>query len=405
MSNTILLKRSDVENSTPSSANLVPGELALNFADGNLFFKNSSNNIVLLASTQTLDIAGNITGGNLITAGITSTAILSVTGNADVGNLGTVGQVIATGNITGGNLSGTNITGTLSTAAQNNITSVGTLANLLVTGNVGVGTTTPAAKIEVNIAAADTALTAARLNLNSAASASETIPVTNPSLELRRGSMGRGTFVKFINQRPGFAGIGSTADEDNGHDLRFHTGDGTAHMFIDSAGTVSATGNVAAGNVTTAGLISATGNITGGNLRATVDIEIQNRGILYLNTTDNSQYIGLRSPATLTDNFIYTFPANYGVNNQVLTTNGAGSLRWEDPGGAGGATQFPNSTIQPVPSFDGNFDLSFNFAQTVQETPFAATTTDAFGVNLGEVYSMMDPVGEILAPVDLGVLT
>jgi len=243
MSNTILLKRSDVENSTPSSANLVPGELALNFADGNLFFKNSSNNIVLLASTQTLDIAGNITGGNLITAGITSTAILSVTGNADVGNLGTVGQVIATG------------------------------------------------------------------------------------------------------------------------------------------------------------------NITGGNLRATVDIEIQNRGILYLNTTDNSQYIGLRSPATLTDNFIYTFPANYGVNNQVLTTNGAGSLRWEDPGGASGATQFPNSTVQPVPGSEGNFDLSFNFAQTVQEIPFEATTTDAFGVNLGEVYSMMDPVGEVLNPVDLGVLT
>jgi hypothetical protein len=78
--------------------------------------------------------------------------------------------------------------------------------------------------------------------------------------------MGRGTFVKFINQRPGFAGIGSTADADNGHDLRFHTGDGTEHMFIDSAGNVSATGNVAAGNVTTAGLISATGNITGGNL-------------------------------------------------------------------------------------------------------------------------------------------
>jgi len=266
MSNTILLKRSDVANSVPSTGNLVPGELALNFADGNLFFKNSSNNIVLLASTQTLDIAGNITGGNLITAGITSTAALSVTGNAGVGNLSTVGQVIATGNITGGNLSGTNITGTLLTAAQNNITSVGTLTSLLVTGNVGVGTITPVAKIEINIAASETALTAARLNLNSAASASETIPVTNPSLELRRGSMGRGTFVKFINQRPGFAGIGSTADADNGHDLRFHTGDGTEHMLIDSAGNVSATGNVAAGNITTAGLISATGNITGGNL-------------------------------------------------------------------------------------------------------------------------------------------
>jgi len=174
---------------------------------------------------------------------------------------------------------------------------------------------------------------------------------------------------------------------------------------IASTEFVTVTGNITGGNLVTTGLVSATGNITGGNLRATSNIEIQNRGILYLNTSDNSNYIGLRSPATLIDNFVYTFPTNYGNNAQVLTTNGAGGLRWEDPGGGGGATQFPNSTVQPVPGSDGNFDLSFNFAQTVQETPFAATTTDAFGVNLGEVYSMMDPVGEILAPVDLGVLT
>jgi hypothetical protein len=261
-------------------------------ATGNITGGNLTANAAISAGT-TITATGNVTGGNLTTAGTISTAILSVTGNANVGNLGTVGQVIATGNITGGNitggnLSGTNITGTLSTAAQNNITSVGTLANLLVTGNVGVGTTTPAAKIEVNIAAADTALTAARLNLNAAASASETIPVTNPSLELRRGSMGRGTFVKFINQRPGFAGIGSTADEDNGHDLRFHTGDGTAHMFIDSAGNVtatgnvSATGNVAAGNVTTVGLISATGNISGGNL---ITANLMSAGSINSNST------------------------------------------------------------------------------------------------------------------------
>jgi hypothetical protein len=41
----------------------------------------------------------------------------------------------------------------------------------------------------------------------------------------------------------------------------------------------------------------------------------------------------------------------------------------------------------------------------VQETPFEVGGQDPFGVNLGEVYSMMDPVGEILTPVDLGALT
>jgi hypothetical protein len=50
--------------------------------------------------------------------------------------------ITATGNITGGNLSGTNIVGTLTTAAQTNITSVGTLTGLTLSGNIsGTGVT------------------------------------------------------------------------------------------------------------------------------------------------------------------------------------------------------------------------------------------------------------------------
>jgi hypothetical protein len=66
MANTILLKRSDVANSVPSTGNLVPGELALNFTDGNLFFKDASNNVVLLSSTKLVTVTGNITGDNII---------------------------------------------------------------------------------------------------------------------------------------------------------------------------------------------------------------------------------------------------------------------------------------------------------------------------------------------------
>jgi hypothetical protein len=47
--------------------------------------------------------------------------------------------ITATGNITGGNLSGTSIVGTLTTAAQTNITSVGTLTALTVSGALSSG--------------------------------------------------------------------------------------------------------------------------------------------------------------------------------------------------------------------------------------------------------------------------
>jgi hypothetical protein len=80
---------------------------------------------------------GNVSGGNLTTAGA-----LSVTGNANVGNIGAVTGVF-TGNVTAGNVyanSGTIgaslLTGTLTTAAQPNITSVGTLTSLGVNGTV-----------------------------------------------------------------------------------------------------------------------------------------------------------------------------------------------------------------------------------------------------------------------------
>ena len=66
MANTILLKRSDVSNSVPSTGNLVQGELALNFTDGNLFFKDSSDNIVLLSSTKLVSVTGNVTANNVI---------------------------------------------------------------------------------------------------------------------------------------------------------------------------------------------------------------------------------------------------------------------------------------------------------------------------------------------------
>ena len=82
---------------------------------------------------------GNVTGGNLVTAGA-----LAVTGNANVGNVGAAAGVF-TANISSlnanlGNVASANfLTGTLTTAAQPNITSTGTLTSLAVTGNVTAG--------------------------------------------------------------------------------------------------------------------------------------------------------------------------------------------------------------------------------------------------------------------------
>jgi len=207
---------------------------------------------VLAGATATSSVAGNVTGGNLLTGGLISAtgnvagnyfigngsaltgidatsiqsgtsnvkvvssggnATINIGGTSNVAVFATTGEYItgvlsASGNITGGNLSGTNIVGTLTTAAQTNITSVGTLGSLAVTANVTGG------------------------NLLTGGLISSTGTITGTS---HLGSV-----------------VSVTANVTGGNLL--------------TGGLISATGNVNVGNLINAGLTSVTGNITGGNL-------------------------------------------------------------------------------------------------------------------------------------------
>ena len=118
MTNTVKLKRSNVANSIPGPGNLVAGELAINYTDGNLFYKNDNNVVTVIASNKFLLVTGNvsgnnaifsglitatgnITGGNVLTSGLVSATAVTSSANITGGNILTAGVVTATGNITG----------------------------------------------------------------------------------------------------------------------------------------------------------------------------------------------------------------------------------------------------------------------------------------------------------------
>ena len=165
MSNTILIKRSGTANSIPLAANVALGELAINYADGNLFYKDAGGTVRILTSTQFVSVAGNVTGGNINTAGLVSVtgnvtssgnisgnyflgngalltgvvatgigtlASLSVTGNTDSGNLRTAGQVSATGNITSANT----LNGAGLSLSGNVVSALVSAANITTTANI-----------------------------------------------------------------------------------------------------------------------------------------------------------------------------------------------------------------------------------------------------------------------------
>ena len=85
MSNNIILKKSSVGDKVPLASDLEHGELALNFTDGNLFYKNNSNVVTAIASNKFVSVTGNVTGCNITTTGLISSAG-NITGNYFVGN-------------------------------------------------------------------------------------------------------------------------------------------------------------------------------------------------------------------------------------------------------------------------------------------------------------------------------
>jgi filamentous hemagglutinin len=209
---------------------------------------------------------GNITGGNLTTAGITSTGSLSAsttitaTGNITGGNVDTAGQVVATGNITGGNLvtaglasvTGNITGGNLTTAG---LTSTGTLSS---TGNANVGNLGTAGQVVATGNITGGNLTTAGITSTGSLSASTTITAT--------GNITGGNVTTAGLTSTGTLSVSSTSS---------FTGNITSAFNV--------TGNIAGGNISSPGTITATGNITGGNLITT---GVTNTGTL--ETTGNA---------------------------------------------------------------------------------------------------------------------
>jgi len=95
MTNTVLIKRSSTANSVPAAGDLQSGELAINYTDGNLFYKNASNVVTVIASNQFVSVTGNVTGNYFIGNGSQLTGI-AASGNS-ISN-GTSNVVIPTAN-------------------------------------------------------------------------------------------------------------------------------------------------------------------------------------------------------------------------------------------------------------------------------------------------------------------
>jgi hypothetical protein len=225
--------------------------------------------------------SGNITGNVFIGNGSQLTGITSSYGNANVvANLAALGSnpVSTTGNVTGANINGNgsglssitgaNVTGTVANAtyatssgsattadtvtgnAQANITSVGVLSSLSVSGNIIAGNLNAAGmSLSSNVVGA--------LNVTGAIAGSN---ITTPGVISATGNITGGNLI--TSAAISAASVSASGNITGGNILGGANVNATTHTGT----TASLSGNITGGNILTGGLISATANVNGGNL-------------------------------------------------------------------------------------------------------------------------------------------
>jgi hypothetical protein len=331
-----------------------------------------------------------------------------------------VGTLVANleGNVTG-NTSGT--AATVTTAAQSNITSLGTLTTLTV-DNVIINATTIGHTGDTDLLTlASGVLTVAgevdAVSLDVSGDAD-----IDGTLETDALTIGGVTLAETIADT---VGAMVTANTESGITVAYDDADNTLDFTVGtlnqnttgSAATLTTTRTIAGvsfdgsaniaiastdlSNTSAIALLTASQTMTNKTLttpQINTQIDMLARAELRFQDASGGQYVALEAPATVSSSVTFTLPSADGDADQVLTTDGSGALSFSTVGGSG----FTNSTITTAPGSGGNFILTKSNNTGSEETPFDSSAADAFGVGTGVIFDLMEPIGLTGTTTDFG---
>ena len=247
----------------------------------------SSANFANYAGNVTVSSQPNITSvGTLVS--------LSVAGNVTAGNAN-LGNSAVANFFTGRFYGNANTAGTVTTNAQPNITSVGTLANLSVTGNITTG------------------------NANLGNSATANFYFGNGAFLTGVGNANYSPLANFAN----YAGNVTVSSQPN------ITSVGTL-LNVDTSGNVTATSNIIGANVTANQYFNAlNANITG-SVNLSGIVTVTNTG-----TITSLGNVNFTAAPNVTLGTVANLHISGGISGYFLRTDGAGNLSWSAGGGGG----------------------------------------------------------------------
>ena len=334
----------------------------------------NANVVTLLAAfgSNVISTTGNITSGNIATAGVVTATgnitgsnirtagVVTATGNITGGNIRTAGVVTATGNITGGNLITTGqvtATGNISTAGyflgtfagniSGNLTVPGSNTQVLFNnqGNAGAsaGFTFDSASnvmsvtgnaVGGNIITAGVVSAAGNITGNyflGNGSQLTGLPATygnaNVATYLASGTL-NSNIITTANVQGAFlttSGASGNIIGVNYMSANFYLGNGSqlTGIVATSVGvlpSLSVTGNTQTGNLLTGGVVSATGNVTGGNILTVGQVSATGNITGNFFIGNGSLLTGISGGGTYSNANVSNFLANGFGSNSISTT-------------------------------------------------------------------------------------
>ena len=234
---------------------------------GNYIFGNGSQLTGLPATYSNANVATFLAsfGSNTIS----STGNITTTANISVNNIIPTGIVNATGNVSGGNINTLgNVTAQGVVSASGNIVTSSYFVGNFV-GNVTGNFVVPGSNTQVIYNTSGNADASAGFTFNTAGPNLLTVLGTISS----QGNVIGGNLVT-AGQVSATGNITGNYILGNGSQLSglpatYGNSDVSSFLGAFGSNTISTTGNITSGNITTSGIVSATGNISGGNLSGT----------------------------------------------------------------------------------------------------------------------------------------
>jgi len=146
-----------------------------------------------------------------------------------------------------------------------------------------------------------------------------------------------------------------------------------------------------------------------GDVLVESNVFIQDQNMLKLGDSDASHWVGLRAPATVSSDVTLTFPATAGTSGYVLTTNGSGTLSWEnvavgigdDISTDGVTTYYPTLTsttsggITELKIVSSKFTYNANTG-TLTTTAFNETSSIALKENVAPIENALDKILQLV---------